>query len=253
MKHNTEQVLRWIGLSEGGYVNNPADPGGPTDRGITQATYDAWNRAHGRPPKPVRGISKAEADRIIVSQYLTPVKFDDLPSGLDYAVADWSVNSGPARAVKELQKLVKVTPDGIMGAKTLAAVEARDTASLINAYCDRRMAFLRSLKTFKTFGKGWTTRVQQVRERALGMIDGEAKFVAEAAAPTPARAREDDRSTSSWAKKAMEEPSVWVPVAGGIASGALDNDGPMQWVLAAVIGAGAIFAGTKLLKRGQRE
>ena len=46
---------------------------------------------------------------------------------------------------------------------------------------------------------------------------------------------------------------VWVPVAGGIASGVLENDGPMQWVIAAVIGAGAIFAGAKLLKRGQRE
>lgn len=253
MKHNTEQVLRWIGLSEGGYVNNPADPGGPTDRGITQKTYDAWNRQHNRPAKPVRGISKAEADRIICAQYLTPVKFDDLPSGLDYAVADWSVNSGPGRAVKELQKLVKVTPDGVMGAKTLAAVDASNTASLINAYCDRRMAFLRSLKTFGTFGNGWTTRVRQVRARALDMAGGGATVVAETAVPAPARASEDDRSASSWAKKAMEEPSVWVPVVGGIASGALDNDGPMQWVLAAVIGAGAIFAGAKLLKRGQRE
>lgn len=253
MKHNEAQVLRWIGLSEGGYINHKDDPGGATDRGITQATYDAWNRAHGRPAKPVRGISKAEAERIISAQYLTPVKFDDLPSGLDYAVADWSVNSGPARAVKELQKLVKVTPDGVMGAKTLAAVDARNTASLINAYCDRRMDFLLSLKTFNTFGKGWAQRVRQVRARALDMAGGGATVVAETAAPAPARASEDDRSASSWAKKAMEEPSVWVPVVGGIASGALDNDGPMQWVLAAVIGAGAIFAGAKLLKRGQRE
>lgn len=58
MKQNQAVVLGWIGLSEGGYVNYPKDPGGATDRGITQRTYDAWNRLHGRPLRPVRGISK---------------------------------------------------------------------------------------------------------------------------------------------------------------------------------------------------
>ena len=69
-----------------------------------------------------------------------------VPSGLDYAVADWSVNSGPARAVKELQKLVKVTPDGVMGAKTLAAVEARCAETGFGHVVNGR------------FKGGWTTR-----------------------------------------------------------------------------------------------
>ena len=56
MKQNQAVVLDWIGLSEGGYVNHPKDPGGATDRGITQSTYDAWNRLHGRPLRPVREI-----------------------------------------------------------------------------------------------------------------------------------------------------------------------------------------------------
>ena len=115
MKQNQAVVLDWIGLSEGGYVNHPKDPGGATDRGITQRTYDAWNRLHGRPLRPVRGISKDEANAILVSQYFAPVKFDQLPSGLDYAVVDFAVNSGTSRAAKELQKLLGVAADGIIG------------------------------------------------------------------------------------------------------------------------------------------
>ena len=253
MKSNTQQVLRWIGLSEGGYVHHPKDPGGATDRGITQSTYDAWNRARGRPKRPVRGISKAEAEEIIVAQYMTPVRFDELPSGIDYAVADWSVNSGPSRAAKELQKLVGVAADGIVGAKTVAAVEKRDQVELINAYCNRRLQFLRSLKTWKTFGKGWQKRVDQVRSRALQMAAKGAVVEAEAPpAVAPARASEADRTETSWARKALDEPTVWIPVVGGIASGALEGDGPLQWAIAAVITVGAIFAGVRLLKKGAR-
>lgn len=85
MEANRNQVLRYIGLSEGGYVNHPKDPGGPTDRGITQKTYDAWNTLKKRPRKAVRGITQLEADNIIYEQYMLPVKFPQLPSGVDYA------------------------------------------------------------------------------------------------------------------------------------------------------------------------
>ncbi|MXD08468.1 glycosyl hydrolase 108 family protein, partial [Escherichia coli] len=61
MKSNLTQIQEWIGMSEGGYVNHPSDPGGATDRGITQATYDSWNRRKGVSMKTVKGISKQEA------------------------------------------------------------------------------------------------------------------------------------------------------------------------------------------------
>lgn len=251
MKHNTDRVLAWIGLSEGGYVNHPRDPGGATDRGITQRTYDAWNRQHGRKTKPVRGISKTEAEDILVAQYLTPVKFNDLPDGLDYAVADWSVNSGPARAAKELQKLIGVTADGIIGSQTLAAVDRQNITALIHKYCDRRLAFLKSLKTWPTFGKGWSTRVSQVRSRAAQMASGGAVVSKFANLPGEAQVKADeaDRSEASWVKKTLDEPSIWLPVVGGVASGAVEGDGPMQWAIAAVIVMGALFAGVRLLKR----
>lgn len=262
MKSNTQQVLRWIGLSEGGYVNDPRDPGGATDRGITQSTYDAWNKARGRPKRPVRGISKAEAEEIIVAQYMTPVRFDELPSGIDYAVADFAVNSGPARAVKELQRVLGfkgAAMDGIMGQKTLAAINARNLSDLIVAYCERRMAYLRGLATFKTFGKGWTSRVMGRTDGAqdgdIGVIDRAVRLARDAAeipppvVAAPAKANEDDTAETTWIGKAMAEPSVWIPAMGGVLSGLTEGDGPMQWALAAVIVVGAIFAGTRLLKR----
>src|SRR5690606_10887140 len=94
---------------------------------------------------------------------------DDLPSGVDYAVFDFSVNSGVSRAAKYLQALVGVAQDGVIGPKTLAAVAAYDPTKLVDRLCDRRMTFLRNLKTWNTFGRGWTSRVEGVRELAKRM------------------------------------------------------------------------------------
>jgi len=159
MLYNYRQIQDWIGLSEGGYVNHPRDPGGATNRGITQRTYDAWRRMHGRPPRNVRGITKEEAEKIIEFQYLNVVRCDALPSGLDYAMADYAVNSGPAHAARELQRVLGVAVDGVIGAHTLAAVQAQNTQEIIIKLCQRRMKFLRSLRHWKTFGKGWERRV----------------------------------------------------------------------------------------------
>ena len=165
MRENYPQIHAWIGMSEGGYVNHPADPGGATDRGITQRTYDAWRKSRGLAPHSVRGISKGEAETIIERQYMDKVGADDLPAGLDYAMADYSVNSGPSRAAKELQRILGVTADGIVGAETLAAVLSRDPAALVVALCEARMGFLKRLRHWQTFRRGWT-------ERVMGRVDG---------------------------------------------------------------------------------
>ena len=166
MKENVALVLGWIGLSEGGYVNNPRDPGGATDRGITQRTYDGWNRSHGRPPKPVRGISKDEADAIIKRAYLDKVEFDLLPAGVDYSVADYAVNSGVSRAAKALQAVLGVAQDGDIGPQTLGVLAGRDPVKVIEALNAERLAFMKRARhpetgalLWKTFGGGWQTRV----------------------------------------------------------------------------------------------
>lgn len=245
MKQNRAQVQKWIGLSEGGYVNNPKDPGGPTDRGITQRTFDAWRKKTGKPKAPVKGISKAEAEDIIAMQYMDPVGFDDLPSGLDYAMADYSVNSGPAKAVKDLQKIVGVSADGIMGTMTLAAVSRYEPGKLIVALCNRRMAFVRGLRTWGTFGKGWTTRIMGkvdgvqasdigVIDRAMRMAQGDAVIPAPVAAgnhkapepPPPETVAEDGE-----AKGALVGAGGAVAASGGILS-AISSLDPMVQALA---------------------
>ena len=175
MRENFDLVQGWIGLSEGGFVNHPKDPGGATDRGITQATFDAWNRLHGYPQRAVRGISRETAEAIIAEQYLEPIRFNDLPAGLDYAVADFAVNSGPSRAAQELQALLGVEADGVIGVKTLAAIRGKNIPPLVIAYCAERMGFLRRLSTWRTFGGGWTARVEGrepgVQPGDIGVVD----------------------------------------------------------------------------------
>ena len=267
MKQNQAVVLEWIGLSEGGYVNHPKDPGGATDRGITQRTYDAWNRLHGRPLRPVRGISKDEANAILVSQYFAPVKFDQLPSGIDYAVVDFAVNSGTSRAAKELQKLLGVAVDGVIGNLTLAAISGRDIPELIREYCAARMRYLRGLKTWSTFGEGWGIRVEgktpgfQVLD--IGVIDRATMLARMSVAnvadiPPPVeieavqeagKGTDSDIAESTWWQKALQDPATWVPAVGGVATPMLSGTGPIQWAFAAVIVLGAVYAVARALRR----
>lgn len=97
------------------------------------------------------------------------VRAEDLPDGVDYAVFNFAVNSGPSRAARYLQSVVGVRQDGKIGPQTLKAVEAVLPSAVINDLCDRRMAFLKGLKTWPTFRKGWTSRAAEVRAKALQM------------------------------------------------------------------------------------
>lgn len=166
MKNNFNRVMDGLIFpNEGGYVDNPKDPGGATNLGVTQATLAAWRK---RPVSKaeVKALGKPEARDIYRKAYADKVAFDELPSGLDAAVLDYAVNSGPSRAVKALQGLVGAAQDGIIGPKTLAAVARYGAGTLVTRLCDERMRFLRGLKTWKTFGKGWTSRVVRVRSFA---------------------------------------------------------------------------------------
>ena len=167
MKANFDKSLALVLVHEGGYVNHPLDPGGATNRGVTQAVYDAYRKTRGKPVQSVKFITDEEVNAIYKFQYWDRVQGDLLPAGLDYAVFDFAVNSGVGRASKYLQAVLGVAQDGQIGARTLAAIT--NPSNAINALCDRRMSFLRNLRTFLTFGKGWTRRVTDVREHALDM------------------------------------------------------------------------------------
>lgn len=155
---------------EGGYADHPADPGGATNLGITRATLARWS---GRPVSKaeVRALTKAEAAAIYRARYWDAVRADALPAGLDVAVFDCAVNSGPVRAVKTLQAVVGLPADGKIGPATLAAVNMRAPRALITQFCRRRLSFLERLRTFRVFGRGWTRRVKETEILALEMAE----------------------------------------------------------------------------------
>lgn len=152
MKSNFQKVMPYIFSEEGGYADNPADPGGATNMGITIATLSAWD-GHQVSPEDVKEMTPATATQIYQAQFWNKIDGDNLPSGLDYALFDFSVNSGPARAARMLQGILGLPEDGIIGAQTVAAANMRSTDEVINALCDARASWLEGLSTASTFGK----------------------------------------------------------------------------------------------------
>lgn len=154
---------------EGGYVNHPNDPGGPTNYGITQNVLAGWR---GRPVSStdVKNMPKSEAADIYRANYWRAVRGDDLPAGVDLVVWDYGVNSGPTRAIKALQSALSVNADGFIGAATIDAAFRADPESLVRAICAQRQRFIRGLNTYGTFGKGWERRIDACRALALSMV-----------------------------------------------------------------------------------
>ena len=163
---NFTEALEHVLKHEGGFVNHPKDPGGMTNLGVTKAVWDEWIGRESSEDE-MRNLKPEDVAPLYKKMYWDRVKGDDLPSGVNYCVFDASVNSGTGRAAKWLQEAVGAVPDGAIGPNTLAKVKAHDADSLVNAYCDVRLNFLKSLKTFDIFGKGWTRRVEGVRQAAL--------------------------------------------------------------------------------------
>jgi lysozyme family protein len=165
MKENYPQALKQVLKYEGGYVDHPKDPGGPTNKGITQAVYDAWQKKNGLPTQSVRNISDAAVAAIYKQQYWDAISGDDLPSGVDFAVFDFAVNSGVSRAAKYLQAVVGVTQDGQIGPQTIQATKTFVAMAVTN----KRLAFMQSLSIWSTFGKGWSARIADVNNQILAL------------------------------------------------------------------------------------
>jgi lysozyme family protein len=171
MQSNFETCLALMLAHEGGFVNHPQDPGGMTNLGVTKRVWEEWV-GHEVDEKQMRALTPETVAPLYKRKYWDAVRADELVAGVDYCVFDVAVNSGPGRAIKFLQSCVGTTPDGGFGPATLAAVKKseEDPARLIELYCAKRLEFLQSLKTFETFGKGWSRRVQEVKDKALKML-----------------------------------------------------------------------------------
>ena len=161
MKENYAQALKQVLKYEGGYVDHPKDPGGPTNKGVTQAVYDNWRKLQNLPTQSVRAIADSEVAAIYKNLYWDRISGDNLPAGVDFAVFDFAVNSGVSRAAKTLQAVVGVTQDGVIGPATIEATKTYVAMSITN----RRLAFMQSLSIWSTFGKGWAARIADVKNQ----------------------------------------------------------------------------------------
>lgn len=166
-------ALKRVLVYEGGYSNHPADPGGATMKGVTQAVYDGYRNRRNQPRRSVRDISAVELQDIYRLQYWDKVRGDDLPAGVDFVVFDGAVNSGAMQSAKWLQRALGVTVDGLIGEATLrAAREHPDHDVLIADMLARRLSMLQHLRTWKTFGKGWSARLASVKVAGQALATG---------------------------------------------------------------------------------
>ncbi len=243
MKDDYAPCLSRLLVHEGGYTNHPADPGGPTNFGITITDYRKYVKP-GATAADVKAMKVAEAERIYRAKYWNALACDDLPAGVDDCVFDYGVNSGIARSGKVLRRVLGLPDnDWRTSDAVLAALAKRDARAVINAICDERLRFLRALKTWAVFGRGWTSRVVEVRAFALQLATRAAPV---APAPSPPIAPPGKGVVPQHAAtKFVTRHGGKIAGVGGAAGGA----GAWQWVtshpldVAAMAVAGVVLVG----------
>lgn len=259
-----ERVKPLLLAHEGGYTAHKKDPGNwsggkagvgvliGTNHGIAAATLIGW-RGRMVTADEMRALSVDEAVEIYKVQYWDSVKGDALPAGVDYCVYDYSVNSGPSWSAKELQRVVGAKVDGFIGVQTLRAIKecGKTSIQIVDEICDRRLAFMRGLRHWRKFGKGWSKRVSDVRLKSRSFAaNAPIPDVPVSSVPTP-RAKPDDTSVTT----ALKKPETWLPFFGG-GSGVLSlftEPGPMQWALAIGLVVGVGVGAYYVVKRIQRD
>jgi hypothetical protein len=166
VKSNWDQAFRQVIIYEGGFVNHPKDPGGPTNLGITQATLSRY-LGRNATIADVRALTKASVQPIYKKFFWDVLRCDDLPGGVDLAVYDFGVNSGTCRAARYLQSVVGVVQDGQIGIKTIAACDKYSAEEIVRRLVAKRRGFLMGLGSWQTFGKGWNRRLVSVLSTSL--------------------------------------------------------------------------------------
>jgi lysozyme family protein len=183
---NFDACLPVILKHEGGYVDDKHDPGGATNRGVTIGTLSGWL---GRPATKaeVRALTVADVTPIYRKNYWNACGCDALPAGVDLAVFDPAVNSGPGRAKQWYAK---------------ARQASAEPVPLVRRICDVRMGFLQALRTWGRFGKGWASRVADIRARAEAMAR---KVAGQSAATVRTEATAEASRAAQAARKAATQ------------------------------------------------
>jgi lysozyme family protein len=156
-------------MQEGGYSNNPNDPGGATMHGVTLATYRTFKSDPSLTAADVHAISDADVQTIYRKLYWDVMSCDKLPAGVDLMVFDFGVNAGPERSIKFLQSALGVPADGEFGEVSVEALGKLLPTAIIRILGIAQESYYRSLPTFKEFGEGWIKRIDEREVLAFSM------------------------------------------------------------------------------------
>lgn len=225
---------------EGGNDDDPQDPGGRTSRGIIQREWDKFRQTHPGRPADVWQASEDDIGAIYKNDYWDKQRGDDLSNGIDETTFDYGVNSGVGRSSKVLRRCLHL-PDNATSDAVMASLRALDkdkSAILINAINDERMAFLKSLSTFKRFGGGWTKRVASVRTLSLRLYSGGSATI------------ETPKSNGKGQYKDPKEAKRVIVTGGGVGGAAgASQFGPHEALMLAIFAAIAIGVAIYLINR----
>jgi lysozyme family protein len=245
----TPFIDRMIDRYEGPYGWNKADPGGPTNFGITcfdlaehrgqkMTTMAAW-------VKPVQDMPRQEAEDIYRTKYARAEHFDDLGPGKDTVLLDYGVNSGIGRSIRVAQALLKIPSASTMTTQLVSAINVADANWFIDAVCTERLHFMHQIRggsAWTEFGKGWGARVADLNTYSKHVASG-SKL-----APPPA----PDLANVPTPKANHDNPTLTQNTVGGVVAGSAGTAvsthaaGVPYWAIGLIVGtvviAGVVYA-----------
>jgi lysozyme family protein len=244
LRQNFQKALAIELKYEGGFSNHPRDPGGVTLEGVIQRVYDGYRDRKGKPRQRLTAAMRntpewiAERNDIYRAQYWAAIRGDDLPAGVDLVVFDGAINSGPYQSAKWLQRALRMNDvDGHIGEATLAALQNHpDHDALIADILARRLGMLQSLRTWSTFGKGWSARLANARKIGQAWATG-------SVGPAPVAAHSLFGDAKAYASD-VDQPAIDAEdatkgaAAGGSVSGMLQG---LQYQLEPFIGTSEVL------------
>ena len=170
MQNNFDKCLEMLLHHEGGYVNDSRDSGGMTNLGVTKRVYEDWVDRKVT-EQEMRDLTPDDVAPIYKKNYWDRIKGDYVPSGVDWCLYDWCVNSGSKRPAKAVQRAVGATPDGVIGKQTVGLIMEKDPKFIIDYVYTVRQAFYEGLDDYKHFGRGWSRRNTETLHQAMKMVE----------------------------------------------------------------------------------
>lgn len=155
---------------EGGWADNPLDPGGCTMQGLTLPTFRQWKRNDRLSCADLHAVTAEDVHEFYYDQFWLKTEALSLPLGVDLMVFDAAVNMGISGSIKLLQRQVNVVADGDIGTLTLAAVLLLEPSTLVSVLSTAQISFYEALSDFDVFGNGWLNRVNARCAAATSMM-----------------------------------------------------------------------------------